>query len=64
MALVVKGLDGGFVTGCPGFTGSSWKASQTVSDSFLIFTAMCFWLALKGEVMNLVEVYNDECVEA
>ena len=64
MALVVKGLDDGFVTGSPGFVGSSWEASQTVWHSFLIFTAMCFWLALKEEVMNLVEAYNDECVEA
>ena len=39
---VVEGLDGGFVTGSPGFAESSRKTSQTVSNSFSISFAMCF----------------------
>ena len=39
---VVEGLDGGFVTGSPGFAESSRKTSQTVSNSFSISSAMCF----------------------
>ena len=42
MAWVVEGLDGGFVTGSPGFAESSGKTSQTVSYSFSISAAMCF----------------------
>ena len=35
-------LNGGFVTGSPGFAESSGKTSQTVSYSFSISAAMCF----------------------
>ena len=51
---MVEGLDGGFVTGSPEFAESSGKASQTVSNSFLIFAAMCFRSAWKGEVVNMI----------
>ena len=64
MAWVVKHLDGGFVTGFPGFAESFGKSSQTVFHSFSIPTVMCFWSAWKGEVVvNVVEVLTDECVE-
>ena len=63
MAWVVEELDGGFVTGSPGFVESSGKTSQTFSYSFSISAAMCFWSAWKGEVVNVVEVQTDECVE-
>ena len=62
MVWVVEGLDGGLVTGSPGFEESSAKTSQTVSFLFQ-FPPMCFWSAWKGEVVNLVEVFTDECVE-
>ena len=42
MVWVVKGLDGGLITGSPGFEESSAKTSQTVSHSFSISAAMCF----------------------
>ena len=45
MASVVEGLDGRCVTGFPGFVESSGKTSQTVSHSFSISAAMCFWSA-------------------
>ena len=63
MACMVEGLDGGFVAGFPGFAESSGKTSQTVSHSFSISTTMCFWSAWKGEMVNVVEVLTDECVE-
>ena len=61
--LGVEGLDVMFVTGYPGFAESSGKTSQTVPNSFSIFAAMCFWSAWKGEVVNVVEVLTDKCVE-
>ena len=42
---------------------SSGKTSQTVSQSFSISAAICFWSAWKGEMMNVVEVLIDESVE-
>ena len=42
MTRVVEGLDGGFVTGSPGFLESSGKTSQTVSHSFSISAMMWF----------------------
>ena len=63
MAWVVEGLNGGFVAGSPGFVESSGKTSQTVSHSFSISAAICFWSAWKGEVANVVEVLIDESVE-
>ena len=45
MAWVVERLDGWCVTGSPGFVESSGKTSQTVSHSFSISAAMCFWSA-------------------
>ena len=39
---VVEGLDGEFVTGSPGVAESSGKTTQTVSNYFLMSTAMCF----------------------
>ena len=63
MAWVVEHLDGGFVTGFPGFAESFGKSSQTVAHSFSISTVMCFWSAWKGEVVNMVEVLTDKCVE-
>ena len=63
MAWVVEGLDGGFIAGSPRFGESSGKTSQTVSHSFSISAAMCFWSASKGEMVNLVEVLTGECVE-
>ena len=62
-AWVLEGLGGGFITGSPGFAESSGKTSQTVYHSFSISAAMHFWSAWKGEVVNVVEVLNDECVE-
>ena len=62
-AWVLEGLGGGFVTGSPGFAESSGKTSQTVYHSFSISAAMHFWSAWKGEVVNVVEVLNGECVE-
>ena len=49
-----EGLDGGFVTGSPRFVESSGKTSQTVSHFFSVSTAMCFWSAWKGEMVNVV----------
>ena len=43
MAWVVEKLDGWCVTGFPGFVESSRKYSQTVSHSFSISAAICFW---------------------
>ena len=63
MASVVEGLDGRCITGFPGFVESSGKTSQTVSHSFFISATMCFWSACKGEMVNVVEVLTDECVE-
>ena len=63
MAWVVEGLDGGFVTGSPGFAESSGKTSQTVFHSFSISTTMCFWSAWKGKVVNIVEMFTGKCVE-
>ena len=63
MAWVVEGLDGGFVTSFLGFVESFGKTSQTVSHSFSISATMCFWSAWKGEVVNVVEVLTDKCVE-
>ena len=45
MAWVVERLDGWCVTGSPGFVESSGKTSHTVSHSFSISAAMCFWSA-------------------
>ena len=53
-AWVVEGLDGRFITGFPEIAKSSGKASQTVSNSFSISTAMCFRSAWKGKVVNVV----------
>ena len=53
-AWVMEGLDGGFVTGSPGFAKSSGKTSHTVSDSFSISAATCFWSTWKREVVNVV----------
>ena len=63
MAWDVEGLDVMFVTGYPGFAESYGKTSQTVPNSFSIYAAMCFWSAWKEEVVNVVEVLTDECVE-
>ena len=63
IAWVIEGLDGGFATGSSGFAESSGKTSQTVSHYLLISAVMCFWSAWKGEVVNVVEVLPDECVE-
>ena len=63
MAWVVEGLDGGFVAGFPEFMESSGRTSQTVSHSFSISTAMWFWSAWKEEIVNVVEVLTDKCVE-
>ena len=63
MTRVVEGLDGGFVTGSPGFLESSGKTSQTVSHSFSISAMMWFWSALKTEMVNVIEVFIDKCVE-
>ena len=52
-AWVVEGIDGGFITGSPGFAESSEKTSQTVSHSFSISATM-FLASLKGEVVNAV----------
>ena len=60
---MVEGLDGGFVAGSPEFVESSGKNSLTVSHSFPISTAMCFWSAWKGEMVNVVEVHTEECVK-
>ena len=62
-AWVLEGLGGGFITGSPGFAESSGKTSQTVYHSFSISATMHFWSAWKGEVVNVVEVLNGECVE-
>ena len=62
MAWVVEGLIGWFVVGSPGFVESSGKTSHTVSRSFSISAAICFWSAWKGEVGNVVEVLTDESV--
>ena len=62
-AWMVKELDSGFVTGSPGFVESSGKTSQTVYHSFSIYAAMYFRSAWKGEVVSVVEVLTDECVE-
>ena len=51
---MVEGLDDGFVTGSSGFAESSGKTSHTVSYSFSISAAMCFWLAWKEELVNIV----------
>ena len=63
MVWVVEGLDGGFIAGSPGFAESSGKTSQTVFHSFLISTAICFWSTWKGDVVNLLEVFTDQCVK-
>ena len=63
MAWVVEGLDGGFVADFPEFVESSGRTSQTVSHSFSISTAMWFWSAWKEEIVNVVEVLTDKCVE-
>ena len=63
MAWVVEGLEGGCVTGSPGFAESSGKTSQTVFHSFSISTTMCFWSAWKGKVVNIVEMFTGKCVE-
>ena len=63
MAWMVEGLNGGFVAGSPGFVESSGKTSQTISHSFSISAAICFWSAWKGELVNVVEVLTDESVE-
>ena len=63
MAWVVEGLNGWFVAGSPGIVESFGKTSQTVSHSFLISAAICFWSAWKGEVVIVVEVFFDESVE-
>ena len=34
-----------------------------VSHSFPISAVMCFWSVWKGEVVNMVEVLTDKCVE-
>ena len=57
------GVNGGFLADSPGFVESSGKTSQTVSYSFSISAAMCFWSAWKGEVVHVVEVLTDKCVE-
>ena len=62
-AWVVEELDGGLIAGSAGFEEGSGKTSQTVSHSFSILAAMCFWSAWKGEVVNLVEVLTNEYVE-
>ena len=62
MAWVVEGLYDWFVAGSPGFLESSGNASQTVSHYFSISSAICFWSAWKGKVVNVVEVLNDEIV--
>ena len=49
-----RGLGGGFVTGSPGFAGSSGKTFQTVSNSFSISAVMCSQSAWKGQVVNVV----------
>ena len=45
IAWVVKRLDDWCVTGSPGFVESSGKTSETVSHSFPVSAAMCFWSA-------------------
>ena len=45
MVWVVERLDSWCITGFPGFVESSGKTSQTVSHSFSISAAMCFWSA-------------------
>ena len=52
-AWVLYRIDGGFVTGSPGFAESSRKTSQTVFNSFSISVAMCCWSAWKGGVVNV-----------
>ena len=47
----------------PSVCGELWKTSQTVSHSFSIPTAICFWSVWKGEKVNVVEVLIDKCVE-
>ena len=63
MAWVVEGLDIEFIVGSPGFAESSGKTSQTVLYYVSIFTTMCFWSAWEGEMMNVIEMFTNKCVE-
>ena len=63
IAWEIEGLDGGFVTGATGFAESSEKTYETVSHYLSISAVMCFWSAWKGEVVNVVEMLTDKCVE-
>ena len=42
-AWVLEGLDEGFVIGSPRLLESSGTTSKTISYSFSISNAMCFW---------------------
>ena len=46
-----------------GYAESSGKTFQTVSHSFSISTEMYFLSAWQREVVNVVEVLTDKCVE-
>ena len=63
IAWLVEGLVDGLVTDSPWFAERSGKSSHTVSQSFSISAAMCFWSAWKEEVVTVVEVLTDKCVE-
>ena len=63
MAWVVEVVRCWLVAGSPGFVESSGKTSHTVSHSFSISAAIYFWSAWKGEVVIVVEVLTNECVE-
>ena len=62
-AWVLEGLDDGFVIGSPRLLESSGTTSKTISYSFSISNAMCFWSTKKGEVVNVVEMLIDKCLE-